>query len=279
MGENPASQVYDEKGKLGEWSECETSAFPLTWRRMTMRRHKKFKGFVMNIDVLTIFTEQFSPLTSGVIGKAINGGLFSVTVHDIRDYSANKHKKCDDAPFGGGAGMVMTAQPIHDAIISVDPDRKLHRIYMSPRGGVLNQKKVKELSRFPGLLILCGSYEGVDQRVIDLDIDEELSIGDYILTGGEIPALALINAVARYIPGVLGSPESLDEESFNDGLLEYPQYTRPQTFEGLSVPEVLVNGNHKEIESFRRAKQLEITRKKRKDLYRKYLRERNKSGE
>ena len=226
----------------------------------------------MRIEVLTLFTEQFAVLNSGIIGRALKEGLFEVGVRDIRNYSSDKHRRCDDAPFGGGAGMVMTAQPIHDAVVSADPLRRFHRIYMSPRGTVLNQDKVKSLAaKDRDLLILCGSYEGVDQRVIDLDFDEEISVGDYILTGGELPALVLINAVARYIPGVLRSLESLDEESFTDFLLEYPQYTRPQSFMDRRVPEVLLNGNHREITEFRRAKQIELTRKTRKDLYRKYL--------
>jgi tRNA (guanine37-N1)-methyltransferase len=226
----------------------------------------------MKIDVLTIFAEQFEMLKSGIIGKALKEGLFEVCVHDVRAYSANKHKKCDDAPFGGGSGMVMTAQPIHDAIENIDPNHECLRIYMSPRGKVFNQEKAESLSKKDRLLLLCGSYEGVDQRVLDLDIDLEISVGDYILTGGELPSLILINAVARYIPGVLGSIESLDEESFSDGLLEYPQYTRPQIFCGASVPEVLLNGNHKEIIKFRKEEQLKITRKNRPDLYRKYTR-------
>ncbi|MDR3263389.1 MAG: tRNA (guanosine(37)-N1)-methyltransferase TrmD [Clostridiales bacterium] len=230
----------------------------------------------MKIDVLTIFTEQFGLLKSGIIGNALKEKIFDVAVHDIRDFSADKHKKCDDAPFGGGAGMVMTAQPAHDAIRHIDPEHKSRRIYMSPRGTVLNQDKVKALSQGGDLLILCGNYEGIDQRIIDLDVDEEISVGDYILTGGELPALVLINAVARYIPGVLGSIESLDEESFSDGLLEYPHYTRPRVFESLSVPEVLLNGNHKDIAAYRREQQLIVTKKNRKDLYRKYLRRLNK---
>jgi tRNA (guanine37-N1)-methyltransferase len=226
----------------------------------------------MKIDVLTLFAEQFEILKSGIIGKALKEGLFEVCVRNIREYSSDKHKKCDDAPFGGGSGMVMTARPIHDAIQAIDPNHEALRIYMSPRGMVFDQKKAESLSGCDRLLLVCGSYEGVDQRVIDLDIDLEISVGDYILTGGELPSLILINAVARYIPGVLGSIESLEEESFNDGLLEYPQYTRPQTFLGKSVPDVLLNGNHKEIIKFRREESLKITRKNRPDLYRKYMR-------
>ncbi|MDR2047025.1 MAG: tRNA (guanosine(37)-N1)-methyltransferase TrmD [Clostridiales bacterium] len=227
----------------------------------------------MKIDVLTLFPEQFGILSGGIIGKAIKEKRFEVNVVNIRDFSPDKRRRCDDAPFGGGSGMVMTPQPVRDAIGAADPSHEALRIYMSPCGAVLTQEKVKKLAeREPKrLLLLCGSYEGVDRRVIDLDTDEEISIGDYILTSGELPALVLINAVARYIPGVLGNSESLTEESFSDGLLEYPQYTRPRVFGGISVPETLLNGNHKEIAEFRRARQLEITRRNRKDLYRKYL--------
>ena len=220
----------------------------------------------MKIDVLTLFPEMFSPLNSSLTGKAMEKGLYSLTCHNIRDYSADKHKRCDDAPFGGGAGMVMTPQPIHDCIDAVDPNHEAHRIYMSPRGKTLTQAKVKELSEEPRLLILCGHYEGVDQRVLDLDIDEEVSIGDYVLSGGEIPALVLIDSVLRYVPDVLGNSQSTDEESFSDGLLEYPQYTRPQEFYGLTVPEVLVGGNHKLVREWRRAQSLELTKKVRPDL-------------
>ncbi len=220
----------------------------------------------MKIDVLTLFPEMFSPLNSSLTGKAMEKGLYSLTCHNIRDYSADKHKRCDDAPFGGGAGMVMTPQPIHDCIDAVDPNHEAHRIYMSPRGKTLTQAKVKELSEEPRLLILCGHYEGVDQRVLDLDIDEEVSIGDYVLSGGEIPALVLIDSVLRYVPDVLGNSQSTDEESFSDGLLEYPQYTRPQEFCGLTVPEVLVGGNHKLVREWRMAQSIELTRRVRPDL-------------
>ena len=187
-------------------------------------------------DVVTLFPEVFSALDSGILKKAIDNNLFRVNLTQIRDFSKDKHHKPDDYSFGGGAGMIMTPQPVHDAIQSVDPLHKAKRIYMSPRGVPLTQKFVEELSKEEHIVILCGSYEGVDQRVIDLDIDMEISIGDYVLTSGELPALVLINAVVRYIPGVLGSSESTTEESFSENLLEYPQYTRPREFEGLTVP-------------------------------------------
>ncbi len=220
----------------------------------------------MTIDVLTLFPEMFSALDSSLTGKAKNKGIYNLNTHNIRDFSANKHKKCDDVPFGGGAGMVMTPQPIHDAINSVDPEHKALRIFMSPRGKVLTQSFVKELSELQNILILCGHYEGIDQRVIDLDIDLELSIGDYVLSGGEIPAMVVIDSVLRYIPDVLGNEQSTVDESFSQDLLEYPQYTRPQEFLGIKVPEVLVSGNHAAIAKWRQEQSLIVTRKNRPDL-------------
>ena len=220
----------------------------------------------MYFKVLTIFPEMFSALDCSILGRAMKNEKFSLDVVNIRDYSTDKHSKTDDAPFGGGAGMVMTCQPIVDAIRTVDPDRKLCRIYMSPKGKRLDQDKVKSLASLEGILILCGSYEGVDQRAIDLEIDEEISIGDYVLTGGELPAMVLINCVSRYIDGVLGSSESVLEESFSENLLEYPQYTRPAVFEGLAVPEVLLSGNHAEVAKWRREQAIELTKKLRPDL-------------
>lgn len=222
----------------------------------------------MKIDVLTLFPEMFSTFDCSMMGKAREKGLYELNLHNIRDYSVDKHKKCDDAPFGGGAGMVMMPQPIHDCISAVDPDRKARRIYMSPRGKVLNQKLVKELSFCENLLILCGHYEGVDQRVLDMDIDEEISIGDYVLSGGEIPAMALIDSVLRYVPEVLGNEASTEDESFSDDLLEYPQYTRPQNYLGMTVPEVLVSGNHQNIDKWRKEQSLAITEANRPDLIR-----------
>ena len=220
----------------------------------------------MKIDVATLFPEAFDGLKAGIVGKALAKGLFELDLHNIRDYSTDKHRRCDDYPFGGGAGMLMTPQPLHDCINSVDPKRRARRIYLSPKGQTLTQSKVVELSRQEALFFVCGAYEGVDQRVIDLDIDEELSIGDYVLTGGELAAMVAINAISRYIPGVLGSEQSTEEESFSDGLLEYPQYTRPAVFNGVAVPDVLLSGNHAEVDKWRRAKQLELTRKLRPDL-------------
>jgi tRNA (guanine37-N1)-methyltransferase len=220
----------------------------------------------MRFDVLTLFPEIFSVLKSGILGKALSESKFTVEVTNIRDFAADKHKKCDDYPFGGGAGMVMLPEPVYLAVNNADPAHEAKRIYVSPKGAPLNQKLVSELAREKRLLILCGSYEGVDQRVLDSEIDAEISVGDYILTSGELPALIIINAVSRYIDGVLGSSESVVEESFSDGLLEYPQYTRPQCWRGAEVPEVLVSGNHKLIADWRRARSREITEKRRPDL-------------
>ena len=220
----------------------------------------------MKIDVLTLFPEMFEALNVGILGKAQQNKLFELNVFNIRDYSLEKHKKVDDTPFGGGAGMVMTPQPLHDAINSVDKDHKALRIYLSPKGETLNQNLVKELATKENIMFVCGNYEGIDQRIIDLDIDKELSIGDYVLTGGEMAAMVTINAVSRYIEGVLGNSESTNEESFSDGLLEYPQYTHPQVFEGLEVPQVLLSGNHQNIAKWRHEEQIKITKERRPDL-------------
>lgn len=219
----------------------------------------------MKIDILTLFPDMFAPLKESVIGRAVNSGKLEIVITDIRDYTADKHRKCDDTPFGGGAGMVMTAQPIASAINAVDPDHKARRIFMSPKGRTFNQKIVTELSKEERLLLLCGHYEGVDQRVIDLFIDEEISLGDFVLTGGEIPAMAITDAVARYIDGVINK-DSLLQESFSDGTLEYPQYTKPQEFMGIKVPDVLISGNHGEVDKWRREQSEKITRERRPDL-------------
>ncbi|HIU83233.1 MAG TPA: tRNA (guanosine(37)-N1)-methyltransferase TrmD [Candidatus Faecicola pullistercoris] len=220
----------------------------------------------MKFKVLTLFPEIYAALDGGILGKALQNGLFAVEVINIRDYSENKHKKCDDYPFGGGAGMVMTPQPIHDAIKACDEGHTAKRIYLSPKGEKLTQSVVRKLAEENEILLLNGSYEGVDQRVIDMDIDYELSVGDYVLTSGDFASLVVINAVARYIPGVLGSEQSTEEESFSDGLLEYPQYTRPQIFEGAEVPEVLLSGNHENVRKWRLEQARKITRERRPDL-------------
>lgn len=220
----------------------------------------------MKFHVLTIFPEYFSVLNLGIIGRAIGDGKFSVNVVNIRDFSQDKHKKTDDYPYGGGAGMVMTPDPIVRAIEATDPEHKALRIYLSPKGERFCQSVATELAGHEEIMLLCGGYEGVDERAIELAIDREISIGDYVLTGGELPALVVMNAAARYIDGVLGSAESTVEESFSSGLLEYPHYTRPRVYRGLEVPEVLVGGNHAEVAKWRAEKSLEITAARRPDL-------------
>lgn len=219
----------------------------------------------MRIDILTLFPEMFTALDQSIIGRARESGLLEINVINIRDFSKDKHKKCDDAPFGGGAGMVMTPQPLFDAIESVKTKDSLV-ILTSPRGQTFNQKMCKELSSFKHLIFVCGHYEGVDERIIELCIDREISIGDFVLTGGEIPAMAMVDAISRYVDGVLGNNQSLEEESFSSGLLEYPQYTRPAEFKGLKVPEVLLSGNHAEIAKFRKAQAEKITKARRPDI-------------
>ena len=220
----------------------------------------------MRIDILTLFPEMFAPLNESIIKRARDKGVLQINTINIRDYSRDKHLKCDDAPFGGGAGMIMTPQPVCDCIKSVDPDHEARRIYLSPRGKLLTADIAKKLAGNERLLLLCGHYEGIDQRIIDLCIDEELSIGDYVLTGGELPAMILTDVVARFVPGVLGCADSAEEESFSAGLLEYPQYTRPQVYEGLQVLEVLLSGHHENIAKWRREQSLLITAKNRPDL-------------
>lgn len=219
----------------------------------------------MKITILTLFPEMFAPLKESIIGRAAGAGKLQIDVVNIRDYAQNKHLKCDDYPFGGGAGMVMMPQPIGSAIQAVDPDRTARRIFMSPRGRVFTQEVARELADEGELLLLCGHYEGVDQRVIDMYMDEELSIGDYVLTGGELPAMVVCDCVARLVDGVI-SADSLTDESFSGGLLEYPQYTRPAVYNGVAVPEVLLSGNHAEVDRWRRERALEITKKNRPDL-------------
>lgn len=219
----------------------------------------------MKIDILTLFPNMFTPLKESVIGRAVNNEIVEINVIDFREFSKNKHKKVDDYPYSGGSGMVLTPQPIYDAIMSVKTQDS-YVVYLSPKGTPLTQKKVKELSKINHLILICGHYEGLDERVIQLCVNEQISIGDFVLTGGEIPAMALVDATLRYIPGVLGNEESATEESFSNGLLEYPQYTRPAEFMGLKVPDVLVSGNHKEIEKWKTEQKQIETKKYRPDL-------------
>ncbi len=218
----------------------------------------------MLFDVLTLFPEMFECLNKSVIGKAKEKGLININLINIRDFSKDKHKKVDDTPYGGGAGMVLMPDVVYDAYKSVDSE-EAKVIYMSPKGKKLNQSKIKELSKHKHLIFLCGHYEGVDQRVIDKIVDEEISIGDYVLTGGEIPAMVLIDSVSRYIQGVI-KDDSTKEESFSQGLLEYPQYTRPEIFEGQKIPKVLLSGHHQNIDKWRKEQSLRITLNKRPEL-------------
>ena len=218
----------------------------------------------MKFDVLTLFPEMFDSLNQSVIGRAVEKELIDINLVNIRDFSNNKHKKVDDTPYGGGSGMVMMPDVVYRAFQSVKSE-KAKVIYMSPQGKTLDQKKVEDLAKQEHLIILCGHYEGIDQRVLDKIVDEEVSIGDYVLTGGEIPAMVLIDSVSRYVKGVLNE-DSIKEESFSNGLLEYPQYTRPEVFLNKKVPEVLLSGHHENIRKWREEQSLEITRRYRPDL-------------
>lgn len=221
----------------------------------------------MKIDILTLFPQMFSALEHSIVGRARAAGKVEINLIDFRKWSADKHKKVDDYSFSGGAGLVLSAQPIVDCIEATDPKHESHRIFLTPAAPVLTQAKVKQLAvNHKWLTLLCGHYEGVDQRAIDLCFDEVVSIGDYVLTGGEIPAMVLVDAVSRYVGGVINT-ESLKNESFSgNDLLEYPQYTRPREFRGLTVPEVLLSGNHAEIEKWKREQSNKLTKKLRPDL-------------
>ena len=220
----------------------------------------------MRITALTIFPQIFDSFANeSIIGRARRQGLIEFEAVDLRPFSERKHKNTDDYPFGGGAGMVMLAQPVVDAMESVATPG-CRRVYLSPRGQTLTQKKAEEYAKLDHLILLCGHYEGLDQRAIDLCVDEELSIGDYVLTGGETAAMVVLDAVSRLVPGVLGNDESPEDESFTSGLLEYPQYTRPREYRGMTVPEVLLNGNHAEIVKWRRAQALRVTFERRPEM-------------
>lgn len=218
----------------------------------------------MKFDVLTLFPEMFEPVKQSIIGRAIENKLIDINLINIRDFSKEKHKKVDDTPYGGGAGMVIMPDVVYDAYKSLN-DENAKVIYLSPQGKVLNQKMVEDLSKQEHLILLCGHYEGIDQRVLDKIVDEEVSIGDYVLTGGEIPAMVLMDSVCRYVEGVL-KKDSISEESFSQGLLEYPQYTRPEVFMGEKVPEVLLSGHHENIRKWRRKQSLKNTYLKRPQL-------------
>lgn len=222
---------------------------------------------------MTLFPDIFKAyIGESMMKKAVENSILEVELYNIRDFSENKHKKVDDYPFGGGAGMVMTPQPIfstYEYIVSKYELENPRVIYMSPKGRVFNQKIAKSLSLENDIIFLCGHYEGVDQRIIDLIVTDEISIGDYVLTGGELPALVMIDSIARLVPGVLNRSESHEDESFENDLLEYPQYTRPRSFNGLEVPEVLLSGNHKKIDEWRSEESQKITLERRPDLIKK----------
>ena len=227
----------------------------------------------MRIDVMTLFPEFVDcVLSESIIGRARKSGALDVRTHNIRDYSEDKNRRVDDTPYGGGKGMLMAAPPIYNCYSAIVEDSEslpremIRTVYMTPRGKLLRQEDAKRLSGYGQIIILCGHYEGIDQRIIDEIIDEEISIGDYVLTGGEIPACILADAVGRLCPGVLSDPECFEAESLTDGLLEYPQYTRPPVFHGMEVPEVLLSGHHKNIDDWRHEKSVEITKERRPDL-------------
>ena len=225
----------------------------------------------LRFDVMTLFPELVSSILSeSIIGRAQKAGLVEVKSHNIRDFSTDKHRKTDDTPFGGGVGMVMNCQPIYDCYINlkkeIPEDKKTRVIYMSPKGRLFSHSVAQELSEYDNLIFLCGHYEGVDQRIIDEIVDEEISIGDYVVTGGEVPACIVIDAVSRLVPGVLASSECYEGESVASGILEYPQYTKPREFHGVTVPEVLLSGDHKKIEMWRLNEAVNLTRDRRPDL-------------
>ena len=223
----------------------------------------------MRIDIITLFPEMFAPvLGESIIGRARHNGFVEIHTHQLRDFAFDKHRRVDDTPYGGGMGMLMKAEPIalcFEAICKEIGERP-HFVYMSPQGKTLNQGRLRELSELKNICVLCGHYEGVDQRLLDEFIDEEISIGDYVLTGGEIPAMVFADALCRMVPGVLSNNECFTEESHFNGLLEYPQYTKPAEWRGIGVPEVLLSGHHLNIEKWRREQALEVTEKKRPDL-------------
>ncbi|WP_313346325.1 tRNA (guanosine(37)-N1)-methyltransferase TrmD [Sedimentibacter sp.] len=220
----------------------------------------------MKFDVVTLFPELIDIYTrNGIIGRAVENGLFEFEAFNLRDYSEDKHKKVDDYPYGGGPGMLLKPEPMFKLLDAIKKHNS-YIIYLSPKGSLFNQNKAKELSQKDHLILIAGHYEGIDQRIIERYVDEEISVGDFVLTSGELPVLTIVDAVGRLLPGVLGSEESAIEESHSDGLLEYPQYTRPESYQGMDVPEILLSGHHKKIEEWRLFKAIEITLKRRPDL-------------
>jgi tRNA (guanine37-N1)-methyltransferase len=219
----------------------------------------------MKIDILTLFPEMFAGLNSSILKRAVAGGIVNISVHDFREFSRKKNRRVDDYSYGGGAGMILEIQPIVDCMRQIENYQTARKIITTPHGKTYDQKKAQELAGLSHLIIICGHYEGIDHRIMDY-VDEEISIGDYILTGGEIASMAIVDSVVRLLPNALGNEESVATESFEDYLLEYPQYTRPEEFEGKRVPEVLISGNHEKVRQYRRFKSLELTYHKRPDL-------------
>ena len=235
----------------------------------------------MRFDIMTLFPDLVGTvLGESIIGRAQSSGHISVNTYNIRDYSEDKHRRVDDTPYGGGKGMLMAAPPIYNCYKHIidsreDKDLSTKVVFMSPSGRVLDQKKAEELSHYDRLIILCGHYEGVDRRIIDEIVDEEISIGDFVLTGGEIPACILVDSVARLVDGVLSDPECYENESISSGMVEYPQYTRPYEFHGVKVPDVLISGHHERIDEWRRAEALRLTKENRPDILLKFGNENN----
>ncbi len=229
----------------------------------------------MNFHIMTLFPEMIEgAANTSILGRAIDKGLLSVNAVDIREYTANKHNRVDDYTYGGGAGMLMQAQPIYDCYMNLQPvreGRKVRTIYMTPQAKVFNQDMAREFAKEEDIVFLCGHYEGIDERVLEEIVTDYVSIGDYVLTGGELPALVCMDAIARMVPGVLGNEVSGETESFDDGLLEYPQYSRPEEWKGKRVPDVLLSGHHANIEKWRHEQSLCRTKERRPDLYEKYL--------
>ncbi len=224
----------------------------------------------MKIDILTLFPEMFTPIQTSILGRAIKNNLLDINLINFRDFSKDKSKHVDDTPYGGGAGMVISAEPVYDAYMCIKERENAKVIYMSPKGKTLTQDMVKDLSKEEHLIVICGHYEGIDERLIEEIVDEEISIGDYVLTGGELPCMVMVDSVARNLEGVING-ESVSDETFSNDLLEYPQYTRPEIFNGRTVPEVLISGNHAKINEWRKEKSIEITKVRRPDLYEKYI--------
>ncbi len=219
----------------------------------------------IKFNILTLFPEMFEVMNESIIGRAVDAGTVEINTVNIRDFANNKHNRVDDYPYGGGAGMVMQAPPVFDAYKSLNLDKKVPVIYMSPQGRRFTQEIAKELAKYEEIVLLCGHYEGIDERVIEEIVTDEISIGDYVLTGGELPAMVIVDTVSRLVDGVINK-ESIEEESFTNGLLEYPQYTRPEEFLGKKVPDVLLSGHHANIKKWREEQSLERTKKKRPDL-------------